>query len=430
MRGKRAWLVGALAIGLVAATVVLVWPRDNQMDPSVEVTLDLPRVPWEGGPAYWAQFPKAAAGGWTDPGFFPIVAWYNGISSNEEVQFDKSLGINTYIGMSADTPFNLFVDNDVYWIGGQVNSSFDPASSNWVGDFLDDEVDGRFPPAQGREHLTELVAGYADTGRFKFANFTQTVIGDLDTADALAYLNDFTDAVSIDMYWYTVPFCDLVPYRGDIYLAPINQENCRTASSYGKTMRSLRDRDAQDGKLQALWQFVENVNGGPGGGPFTANITPAQLKGAVMSSVINEARGIVYFNQSLSGPCQGGNMFRLAQVQPGYCGAAQIAAAGEVNQQIHQLAPVLNTQSYEYSFGAGLDTMLKTYGPDAYVFAMVDGQSSPGSRTLTLPAGVAGRTVDVLFEDRSINAAADGTFTDEFAAEDTYHVYKVSLGGE
>lgn len=123
-------------------------------------------------------------------------------------------------------------------------------------------------------------------------------------------------------------------------------------------------------------------------------------------------------------------MFRLAQVQAGYCGAAQIAAAGEVNQQIHQLAPVLNTQSYEYSFGAGLDTMLKTYGPDAYVFAMVDGQSSPGSRTLTLPAGVAGRTVDVLFEDRSINAAADGTFTDEFAAEDTYHVYKVSLGGE
>src|SRR4029450_6060368 len=34
--------------------------------------LNLPRIPWEGGPAYWAQFPQAAASGWTDPNFFPI----------------------------------------------------------------------------------------------------------------------------------------------------------------------------------------------------------------------------------------------------------------------------------------------------------------------------------------------------------------------
>lgn len=391
---------------------------------------DLPRIPWEGGPEYWQQFPKTTAGGWTDAGFFPIVAWYDGISSDEEVEFDKKLGINTYIGMAAETPFDLFERNEVYWIGGRVNDSFDPASKYWVGDFLDDEVDGRFTPADGREHLADLKAQYSDTGRFKFANFTQTVIGDLTTSDAEAYINQYTDVVSIDMYWYTVPFCDLAPYRGAIYLVPITQRQCRTASSYGKTMRALRERDAADGKLQALWQFVENVNGGGGGGSFVANIAPSQVKGSVMSSIINEARGIIYFNQSLNGPCQGGNMFRLAQIITEYCARDQIDAVAEVNDEIHQLAPVLNTQSYQWKFGEGLDTMLKVSGSDAYIFAMVDGETEPGSRTFTIPPGIRGRDISVVFEGRAIEAAPDGTFSDLFAAEDTYHVYKVSLGGE
>ena len=99
----------------------------------------------------------------------------------------------------------------------------------------------------------------------------------------------------------------------------------------------------------------------------------------------------------------------------------------EVNNRIKALAPVINTQSYQWSFGSGLNTMLKAKDGYAYVFSMIDGSSKPGSRTFTLPAGVNGKSVEVLNENRSI-PVTNGAFTDTFANEYTYHIYKVALG--
>lgn len=391
-------------------------------------TLDLPRIPWEGGPEHWKQFSAAAAAGWDNPDFFPIVVWYNGVSNDAEAQYDKDLGINTYIGMWEGTDYKLFEDNEIFWIGTKLNKTFTETSTNWVGNFLDDEVDGRFTPEDGRAHLQERSEEVAGNGRFNYANFTQTVIStDGTTADHQAYVNDYTDAVSVDMYWYTIPFCDWSTYRGEAYLNPINKDKCRTASSYGQTMDMLRQRDASDGVLQPLWQFVENLNGGPGEGPFVASITSGQLEGAVMNSIINEARGIVYFNQSFTGPCQGGSLFRQSQMEEDFCGAPQVAAARAVNHRIHSLARVLNTQSYAHSFGAGLDTMLKADNGSAYIFAMVDGTSSPGERTFTLPAGLVGTSVEVIGEDRTLPVAADGTFSDTFEHEYSYHIYRLAI---
>lgn len=394
--------------------------------PTVPAALDLPRIPWEGGSSYWKQFKHADDAGWSDPSFFPVVVWYNGISSNAEAQYDKKMGFNTYIGMDDSTPYRLFEENDVYWIGNKLNNTFTDESTNWVGNFLDDEVDGRFTPAEGRKWLQSLKDEAAGNGRFNYSNFTQMVISnDMNKSDSQAYVNNYTDAVSLDMYWYSVPFCSWAPYRQN-YITPVSQDNCRTASSYGKSMKSLRQQDAADGKLQAPWQFIELLNGGPGGGPFTANITPGQLQGAAMSSIINEARGLVYFNQSLSGNCQGGSLLRQSQVAANFCGQPQVDAAGKVNNQIHKLAPVLNSQSYKYSFGTGLDTMLKTYNGSAYIFAMVDGSSKPGSRSFQLPKDIKASTIEVVDEDRSISVDADGKFIDNFPNEYSYHIYKIS----
>jgi hypothetical protein len=389
--------------------------------------LSLPRIPWEGGSAYWAKFQKPNSVGWTDPNFFPIVATFNGVSSDEEMAYDKSLGFNSYSGMWEGTQYSLFEKNKMFWIGSKLNDTFTDASNYWVGNFVDDEVDGRWAnPAEGQAHLQRLVDQIGNDGRFKYANYTQIVMGtDMLAKDAEKYVNGYTDAVSVDMYYYTIPYCDWTPYR-DVYLTPVKQSNCKTASSYGKSMNSLRVRDAVDGKLQPLWQFVELVNGGPGE-RFVRNIEPGQMQGAVMNSIINEARGIVYFNQSMAGPCLGGGLIRVAQYKPNSCASANVEAAKAVNLQIQQLAPVLNSQSYDYSFGPGLDTMLKTNNGSAYVFSMVDGASSPGSRTFTLPAGVTGRNVEVMFEDRTLTANAAGVFTDNFAAEYSYHVYKIIL---
>ncbi|MGO9080044.1 MAG: hypothetical protein ACLQDY_13525 [Streptosporangiaceae bacterium] len=385
----------------------------------------LRRVPWDGGPRYWARWPATAASGWTNPAFFPIVSWFDGISSNSEVRYDKAHGFNTYMGVDTATPYQLFVHNHVYLIGDRLNDMPAHGVKNWVGYFLADEADGYSPPSAGLAYLRSL-RKKLPSNRFVWANFSSSVVSRyMKPSDAKAFVNDFTNVVSLDMYWYTIPFCSNKPYLPE-FIVPIRRATCRTASSYGAMVDALRQLVAAGRKSQAVWAFAEILNGGPGGGPFVANIRPAELRGAVMNSIINEARGIVYFNQSLNGPCQGSNIIRQSQYQPGFCGAAQVAAAGVVNNQIHALARVLNTQSYVWRFGSGLDTMLKVYHGSAYIFAMVNGSSSPGKRQFTLPPGVNGKRVQVLFEHRWLPVRND-RFQDNFAAEYSYHIYRVPL---
>ncbi|MDN5763610.1 MAG: hypothetical protein L0H41_15005 [Microlunatus sp.] len=445
---RRRWLRVALltaliGIGVIGMVLIVIGLRPGPVRPeavgaSASTTSDggdrsssdrtriqeLPFVPWEGGPAYWKKFPNAVD--WTDPTFFPIGIWYGNVSSDEEVVFDKSKGINTYVEMWEGTDFDLLARNEVYWLGrGLVNQ--DDSSKYNPGVFLDDEVDGRYEPEKGLEHLARLRAKMG-TDRFTWANFTQLVIGpDLEQRYQLEFVNQTADAVSVDMYWYSIPFCDWKPYRGDLYAVPVPQQTCRTAHSYGLSQEALRLRDATDGRLQPTWTWVENFNGLSGQDP-RPYITGGQLKGAAMATLIHEARALMWFNQSFTGPCQTGNVIRQAQVDPASgCGrqyAANIEAMSEVNHLVSSLAPILNTQSRQWSFGTGLDTMLKVHDGHAYIFAMTDGTS--GRRTFRLPKGIGGNSAEVVGEGRAV--ALDGdSFSDNFSDEYTYHVYKINL---
>ena len=391
-----------------------VWERWRGIGPSARAL--------GGGPEYWRQFPNASK--WTNSSFFPIGIWYNGISTDAEAQWDKAHGITFYDGMWEGTNFSLFERNDMYWVGDKLNSTFKDSSPNWPGVSLDDEVDGRYTPTEGLRYQQRLKDGYAGNGKFTYANYTQLVIGpDMAKADQEKYVN-MPDVTSLDMYWYTIPFCDWRPYWGDQYADPVPQNTCRTASSYGKAVNGLTIRDASDGKLKPRWMLIENLNGLSGQNHINY-ITPGQLKGAAMNSVINEARGLMWFNQSFTGSCQTSGALRAAQVHGrNFCGYAQIEAMGEVNNLIHSLAPVINTQSYQWTFGNGLDTMLKTHNGSAYIFAMTDGTT--GTRTLTLPNGINGKTVEVINEGRTIPVNGN-TFTDTFTNEYTYHIYKITL---
>lgn len=401
-------------------------PTPSPTDPPD--TLDLPRIAWEGGSDYWSQFPDAER--WTDPSFFPIGVWWVNVSSDAEAQWDKDHGVNFYAGMWEGTDFSLLERNDQYWVGGRLNDTFDEDSPNWPGVFMEDEVDGwADSPEAGFGILQEIRDEWEGSGKFLYANYTSLVIGpDMPLAAQENYVNAFTDVVSADIYWHTAPFCDWTPYRG-VYLAePVPQDSCHASSSYGKTVTGLIERDAADGERQPVWNFVELLNPTPPQYGYDLTATGSQIQGAAMNSIINEARGLIYFNQSFGGPCPSGMAIRDAQTYgPEWCGAAQVEAMGEVNNFIHSLAPVLNTQSYEWSFGSGTDTMLKVHEGSAYIFAMTaDGGS--GQRSFTLPEGVDGAVVEVVGEDRTL-AVRDGAFSDTFADADAYHVYRVSLAG-
>ncbi|HEX3082076.1 MAG TPA: hypothetical protein VHQ86_02380, partial [Candidatus Saccharimonadia bacterium] len=143
------------------------------------------------------------------------------------------------------------------------------------------------------------------------------------------------------------------------------------------------------------------------------------IAGAVFSSLIHEARGIIYFNHNFGSSCISQHVLR------DNCGAAVRPTVTAVNQEIKDLAPVLNTQSYQYSFNTGLDTMLKASGDSFYIFAMQKRPSTSGTYQFTLPAGMGGASVSVLYENRTLPISG-GKFSDTFSAESAYHIYKIT----
>ncbi|TAH34156.1 hypothetical protein EYC59_03315 [Candidatus Saccharibacteria bacterium] len=393
----------------------------------------LPKVAWEGGPQYWAQFSKTAAAGWTNPSFFPILIDSDPFSSGAEVQWDKDHGINGYIGgLNEYTPWSLLQQYGMYYVGDKYTSLSDGKMPdnfpNLVGYRLGDETDGIYPnPQDGYNFLNGLITQYGNRtdGRFMYNNYTQQVVQSA-WAPGSTYVNNFTDAVSMDMYWYTIPGSSFTSHGA--YVSSVGgPTNPRSATSYGAMVRGLRQVDEQDGKKQPIWMFVENLDGGPGE-QYTRQIATGELKGAVWSSVINEARGIMWFNSAMptGDPCSVGNVIRTAQYNANFCGKTQVQAMGEVNNQVKALAPVINTQSYQYTFGSNLETMLKWYNGSAYIFAMASNGSTPGNRTFTLPSGInSASSVTVVDESRTVPVNG-GQFTDNFAAEYSYHIYKVT----
>ena len=165
------------------------------------------------------------------------------------------------------------------------------------------------------EHdIAEYSTHIAKTGRIHFIEINMVVGPELPLADRLRYVNTFADVVSLDMYFYTVPFCAAGDaYRGHLYDGRIPESTCRTASSYGRFVGALRDLDARDSRLVPIWNFVEVMSGANDDGAFVRYMEPEEIRGAAMSSIINEARGIVWFQQSLGGPCKSTQPVRQAQ---------------------------------------------------------------------------------------------------------------------
>lgn len=390
--------------------------------------LDLPRVPWEGGAGYYGAFPDAAAGGWTDPKHFPVAVWWGGYSSDGDIQKDKALGINTYVQLNHVADYRKLTKHGMSLIGNQLDDQprHDPG---WVGDYLDDEVDGRFSASAGQALLSGLVHKLPDHSKFRYANFTGMVISwyenhpEWDDASN-HYVRDFTDVLSLDSYWYSSDACDWDNPNGSGWAFPFTKQNCRTGQNYGRNVEGMRWRLAQAGSTQPVMNFIEIVE--PAEKGYTTHpLTTDEVKGAAMSSIIHEARGLIWFNQAFHGRCATGNAVR-SYYDPNYPCRATVAAAGEVNNLIGSLAPVLNTQSYRWSFGKDIDAMLKVHDGAAYVFAMADDSYAPGKRTFSLPKELHGRRIEVVGENRTIAPNADGTFTDTFENVNKYHVYKIA----
>ena len=137
------------------------------------------------------------------------------------------------------------------------------------------------------------------------------------------------------------------------------------------------------------------------------------------SSIINGARGIVYFNHSFGGGCQTQNVLRDA------CYADVLATVSRTNAQIRALSPVLQGPTVEgvVTTSDGVETMAKRHGDDLYVFT---GATTHRPQSATLRVSCLDRaTATVLHEDRTVEVV-DGVLVDRFEDGTTNHVYRIS----
>jgi hypothetical protein len=433
--------------------------------------LSLSRVPWEGGPAYWtvaqngAMMTKAEAAGWSDPSFFPICIFLMKVDSGHPQAY-VDLGVNTAMAAEDESPgVDLTqINSSGIWVlatPDNPNSPPDPGDqTGWdysdigeaaqvVGWFLCDEPDMNYAGFIGTNDQfgwlasVQQLSATADArgdGRFKFANFGNGVLNTfwspLTLADMVAELHGF----AVDKYPYTsadVRFIygqsqDWADACGLTVDTQAARDAALSSAAYGWMVKQMRETFQDPENLKPHWGFVE-VKHPKLNEAGSRIILHAEMEGACWNAICNEARGISYFDHfgDAGWPATDPNTGTTTTTESRTLvdGPQTYKDAAEaINAKVTEMAPILNTQSYVFDFGpARVTTMLKAKDGFAYIFACIGPGGSTGSKTFTVTgSGITGTNVEVLHEARSLTISG-GQFSDTFANEYSYHIYKVTI---
>lgn len=408
--------------------------------------LSLPRVPWEGGPSFYARFPAMAGTPWLTEDFFPIGYW--GAYTDEERRFitNKDHGINTYLETYAGNA------SSAGWMRqyGIWNLAGSGLGGEAVGATFHDETDMWAGP--GWDPWTGNVATYDvcipdDPRRCGFTVYN-TLYQQLNNPNAFIYTNvgkgalmwwsDEQRAIGLngadgpdpranwrfgmvtgDIYFYTDDNigAEAVNWFG------IPAAEVRRASNYGEVlMTNLRAATSagNNGTPRIPLGVIVELGGQGQGRVINAN----QVEGAVWSTLIHEARVVGLFSHVFSNSTANPSTVDVLNDSRAAYQATR-ERVKKMNAEIKSLARVLNTQSYVWQFNPNLSTMLKYRDGAAYVFAMQKRQFTSGTYTFTLPAELpASGTIEVIGEGRTISYSG-GRFTDSFAAEYSHHKYRI-----
>ncbi|WP_245814881.1 DUF4082 domain-containing protein [Cystobacter ferrugineus] len=408
--------------------------------------LNLPRVPWEGGPAFYARFPAMAGTPWLSEDFFPIGYWGAYTDEERRIATDKAHGINTFLETYAGN------DSSAGWMRqhGIWNLAGSGLGGEAVGTTFYDETDMWAGP--GWDPWTGNVATYDvcipdDPRRCGFTIYN-ALYQELNNPNAFIYTNVGKGAL---MWWSDeqreigINGADGPDPRanwrfgmvtGDIYFytdgniggeAPnwfgIPANEVRRAANYGEIlMTNLRIASGagNNGEPRIPLGVIVELGGQAQGSVINAN----QVEGAVWSTLIHEARMLGYFSHVFSDSTA--NPFTTDVLNDSRAEYQETRErVKKINAEVTALARVLNTQSYVWQFNPSLSTMLKYRDGAAYVFAMQKRQFTSGTYTFTLPAELpASGTIEVLGENRSISYSG-GRFTDSFTAEYSHHSYRI-----
>ncbi|HSQ64823.1 MAG TPA: hypothetical protein VLM85_16480 [Polyangiaceae bacterium] len=361
--------------------------------------------PWAGGAAYYAKFGNGPP---SDPSFFPISVWLQSPSSATAY---AAIGINQYIGLYQGPTDQMLTDLATAKMPAFCDQNSvglahltDKTIAGWTQQDEPDNaqpVDGGYGPCVAPATIQSLyqTMRVADSTRPVFLNLGQGVAND-------AWVGRGSCSNQPQDYPEYCKGADIVSF--DVY--PINDGLDITLPAKGvdRLMQAVDDQ-------KPVWDWIEctridQSNPKP---------TPDQVKAEVWMSIIHGAMGIGYFVHQFTPTFDEHALLDDATMK---------AAVAVINQQIHDLAPALNTPPIvnaatvsSSATGVPIDILVKRQGGKLYVFAVSMGAAQTMG-TFTL-AKVGAASADVLGEARQI-AVAGGAFTDTFAPY-AVHLYAV-----
>ncbi|HKU34716.1 MAG TPA: hypothetical protein VJP90_04125 [Paenarthrobacter sp.] len=432
---SRVILLGSAGTLLVAAALGALLVAAPSSTPPPEVTpapaqpapgVTLRQV--DGGQAFYARFTNALP---SDPRYFPTAVWLESVVDSMNVSADVSAGLNTYVELTPDSDLALVKSAGLHAIpafahpqasgfvlSDEVDMWAGPGSAQWSGKYPGEGSicvpDGSECGLTVQRQRLQAVPPHV----MKYANYGKGVTFWESNEEATRFFsNGFQDVVSADNYWFTDPAICAKTEGGAVngYTRDLTNSECRLAANYGWTVERIRKLA---GGTVPVWAFVE-VGHPFEDSPAAATITGPQIRAAVWSSLIHGARGIVYFNHSFGGDCVTQHVLRDCpdDVRP---------AVTAVNQQIKQLAPMLNAPFLDgaVTTTGPVDVAAKLYGGKVHLLTGAN-TGNGGQATFHLACG--GSTAVVIDENRTI-PVTDGSFTDTYADGNAVHVYRIEGG--
>ncbi|MFB9733367.1 hypothetical protein [Ornithinimicrobium kibberense] len=358
--------------------------------------------------------------------------WFESLVSAEDVAQDRSLGINTYVEVTANSDLSLATEAGMSLIvssddrrahGFLVTDEPDmwagAGSEEWSGNYPGEGQICRLSTARCGFTVVETLLRDAPPGVMTYVNYGKGVAFWHSDAEAAQFL-DLVDLVSVDTYWFTDPnICG----RSEGGQGPgegrhLGESRCRLAANYGWTVERARSLVQPRGS-KPVWHFVEV--GHPFSESWAPTITGPQIRAAVWSGIVHGARGVIYFNHNFGGDCITQHVLRDA------CGDAVRADVAAVNRQIHQLAPILNAPFVDglLTTSDGVDAVVKVHDDS---FTIIAGSTADGHQLATFDLACTTATAgQVVGEERSV-PVAEGRFVDEFRDANAVHIYQLDGG--
>jgi hypothetical protein len=363
--------------------------------------------PWAGGAAYYGKFsngPPSAAS------IFPIAVWLQdpGLASQY-----AAIGINLFIGLwqgptdaqlmtLAQSAMPVACDQSSVGLAHVADKTIVSWTQQDEPDNAQQQSDGGYGPCIAPSAIVSLYQTWTanDATRPVYLNLGQGVAND-------AWVGRGSCSNQNGDYAQYAKGADILSF--DIY--PIN------SSLDIKLVAKGVDRLGGWVNYQKpVWNWIECTGiDGPSGKP-----TPAQTKAEVWMSIIHGSMGVGYFVHQFK-PTQ--------DVQALLHDTTMKNAVAAINQQITNLAPVLNSPPITNGATAAssnaaspVDLLVKRQGGALYLFAVSMGAASTMA-TFSLSRAPASATAQVLGENRSITVA-NGSFQDAFTGY-AVHLYSI-----